>query len=58
MYDIAESIILVNYRAQLNEQGEFVPTEHQNQSIANMLEKLVFWAGQMQRARAELAQKE
>jgi NAD(P)H-dependent FMN reductase len=57
MYDIAESIILVNYRAQLNEQGEFVPTEHQNQSIANMLEKLVFWAGQMQRARAELAQK-
>jgi NAD(P)H-dependent FMN reductase len=55
MYDIAESVILVNYRTQLDEQGEFMPTERQNKSIEIMLDKLVFWAGQMQRARAELA---
>jgi NAD(P)H-dependent FMN reductase len=57
MYDIAESVILVNYRTQINERGEFSPTESQNKSIAAMLEKLVFWAEQMQRARAELAKK-
>ena len=55
MYDIAESVIFPNYRAQVSAQGEFTPTENQNKSAATMLEKLVFWAGQMQRARTELA---
>jgi NAD(P)H-dependent FMN reductase len=57
MYDIAESVIPANYRTQLNEQGEFIPTDRQNKSIETMLDKLVFWAGQMQRARAEIAKK-
>jgi NAD(P)H-dependent FMN reductase len=55
MYDIAESVIIVNYRNQMNERGEFIATEQQNKAVAAMIEKLVFWAGQMQRARAELA---
>jgi NAD(P)H-dependent FMN reductase len=58
MFDIAESVILVNYRTQVSQQGEFTPTENQNKSAATMLEKLVFWAGQMQRAREELANKD
>jgi len=55
MFDIRESVLLVNYRAQVNDRGEFTPTGEQNKAAVAMLGSLVFWAGQMQRARTELA---
>jgi NAD(P)H-dependent FMN reductase len=58
MYDITEAVIIPNYRTQTNEQGEFIPSERQNKAADTMLDRLVFWASQMKRARAELKKEE
>jgi NAD(P)H-dependent FMN reductase len=55
MYDLAEHILIPNYWTQLDEQGAFTPTDDQIKGAKRMLENLIFWAGQMQRARSEQA---
>lgn len=55
MFDIREGVLLVNYWTQVNTQGVFTATEDQNKAANSMFDSLVFWAGQMQRARADLA---
>lgn len=55
MYDLNESILLINYWTQLSEKGEFQPTEDQNNFVNAMLDRLVFWADQLKRGRAEQA---
>ncbi|HUS26309.1 MAG TPA: NADPH-dependent FMN reductase [Nevskiaceae bacterium] len=54
MYDIAHFVTVPNYWTQLNEQGNFQPTERQIEDANKMLDQLVFWATHMKAARAQL----
>lgn len=51
MYDLGHFINLVNYWDQVNEKGEFQPTEQQTEAGQKLLAQLVFWTQQMKQAR-------
>ena len=57
MFSLREHVIIPQYWEQLDDQGNFVPTEKQTEGAKRMLESLIFWAEQMQRARTDLAAK-
>jgi NAD(P)H-dependent FMN reductase len=54
MYDLREQVILANYWAQLDKNGEFQPNEPQIHGARAMLEALAFWAEKMKPAREAL----
>jgi NAD(P)H-dependent FMN reductase len=55
MYDLQEHVTIPNYYLHLNEEGKWQPNEEQVKKAEAMLDAVVFWAGQMKTARAELA---
>lgn len=55
MYDITEHIILPEYYANQDEDGNFQFTERHEHNAHVMLNRLVFWADKMADARKELA---
>lgn len=57
MFDIAEHVIIPNYRNQLNKQGNFSPTQEQNKKASKLFESLIFWSEKFQSARKELVAK-
>lgn len=53
MFDLRADIVLPNYQQYLQD-GTFVASEGHAKALRGVLKELVFWAGQMKRARAEL----
>ncbi|HXH27134.1 MAG TPA: NAD(P)H-dependent oxidoreductase [Candidatus Acidoferrum sp.] len=58
MFDLREDVRLENFRQLLDADGNFQPTEHHLKAANTMLDQLVFWAEQMQRARAAIDAKD
>lgn len=54
MYDLREQIMLPNYWEHLDESGKYQFSKQHEQSANEMLDSLIFWAGKMKEARAEL----
>jgi NAD(P)H-dependent FMN reductase len=57
MYDITEHVIMPEYYAHQDENGTYQFSERHENAARTMLERLVFWAGKMAPARAELAKR-
>lgn len=51
MYDITDSINIVNYWSQLNESGEFQPTEEQDAVAHKLIDNINFWADHLKEGR-------
>ncbi|HSW75060.1 MAG TPA: NAD(P)H-dependent oxidoreductase [Candidatus Saccharimonadales bacterium] len=58
MYDLAEQILLPNYFADLDENGNYKFTERHEKNAHEMLEALIFWARIFKEARAKLITKQ
>lgn len=54
LYDLREQVIIANYWGQLNESGEFQPTDSQVNGANDMLNAVTFWAEKMKPIREEL----
>ena len=54
MYDLREQVLLPNYWENLDASGAYQFTERHKKSVQEQLASLVFWAGAMRTARAEL----
>jgi len=57
MYDLAEQMLLPNYFANLDENGNFKFNERHEKNAHAMLEALIFWAEIFKEARAKLIAK-
>jgi NAD(P)H-dependent FMN reductase len=55
MFDLREQVIITNYWEQMNDKGEFQPSDAQNKTADALLNELVFWTVQMKQSREELA---
>lgn len=55
MYDITEHMILPNYFANLDENGQFKFDDKHEAQAKDMLDKLIFWAEVMKEARTKLS---
>lgn len=55
VYDISETLLLVNYWTQLDAQGRFVPTDDQRNFARTQLRELAFWTTRFKEARAKRA---
>lgn len=55
IYDLREQILLPNYWENMNGEGEYQFNGTLEESANTLIDSLVFWAGQMKTARAELA---
>jgi NAD(P)H-dependent FMN reductase len=51
MYDITDSVNIVNYWTQLNEAGTFQPTEEQDAIAHKLIENVSFWADHLKEGR-------
>ncbi|HEU4914583.1 MAG TPA: NAD(P)H-dependent oxidoreductase [Candidatus Saccharimonadales bacterium] len=58
MYDLREQVIIANYWGQLDQNGNFTPTEPQIHGAQAMLEAVAFWAEKMKPIRQELGDKQ
>lgn len=54
MYDLREQMMLPNYWENLDENSKYQFNEQHEKSANLMLDSLIFWAGKMKEARAEL----
>jgi NAD(P)H-dependent FMN reductase len=54
MYDLREHLVIPNYWTQVDEHGDFHPTDEQTGIITAMLESIVFWADRLRPIRDEL----
>lgn len=57
MYDLREQIMLPNYWENLNEKGQYQFTERHVHSAQELLNSLVFWAGELAESRKKLLPK-
>jgi NAD(P)H-dependent FMN reductase len=58
MYDLRESIAMVNYWQYLDTNGNFTATEALTKSASSMLDQVVFWANDMKAARGRLSKQQ
>lgn len=54
MYTLYETVALVNYWAQLGEDGTFTPADDQTTKAKKLLDAVTFWADQFKEARTKL----
>lgn len=54
MYDLKAQVVIPNYWTQLNDKGEWQPSEEQTKDGQRVIKDVVFWAEQLQAARQKL----